>query len=236
MKAEQIAPGLYRIDTGISNAFLIEAEDGCTLIDTGYPKNEGKILSAVQELGKRPNDIRHILLTHAHPDHIGSLRALEAATSARTYIHPADADIARSGTGFRPLKPAPGVINWLFVQIIGRKNRTMKVGKSRIDVEVQDGEVLPVAGGLTAIHTPGHCAGHLAFLWPRHGGVLLAGDACGNMFGLDWSVGYEDMAEGERSLRKLATHSFQIACFGHGKPLTKGADKLWRERWLRNAA
>ncbi len=231
MKAEQIAPGLYRMDTGISNAFLIDAEDGCTLIDTGYPKNEGKILSALQELGKRPGDIRHILLTHAHPDHIGSLRALEAATSARTYIHPTDAAIARRGSGFRPLKPAPGVLNWLMVQIIGRKNRAMAVGESRIDVEVQDGQVLPIAGGLTAIHTPGHCAGHLAFLWPQHGGVLIAGDVCGHTRSLDWSIGYEDIAEGERSLRKLAPLAFEIACFGHGKPILSGADKQWRTRW-----
>ncbi len=150
---------------------------------------------------------------------------------APTLIHPADAALARSGASFQPLVPAPGLLNWLAIQVINRKNRTMDVGRSRINAETTDGETLPIAGGLTAIYTPGHCLGHTAYLWPQHGGVLIVGDACGHMFGLDWSLGYEDMVEGERSLRRLAELSFQVACFGHGKPILKDAGKAFRERW-----
>ncbi len=233
MAAEQVAPGLYQLKLGISSAFLLDsAEDGCILFDTGYPDKQDAILGELRRIGKQPSDLRHIVLTHAHPDHIGSLRALQAATGATTYIHAADAAIARKGSGFRPLRPAPGLVSWLAVQIIGRKNRTMAVGESRIDVEVQDEDVLPLAGGLRAVHTPGHCLGHVAYLWQQHGGVLIAGDVCGNMRGLDWSIGYEDISEGGRSLRKLAGLSFETACFGHGKPIVGGADRQFRKKWV----
>ena len=232
MAAEQIAPGLYEFKLGISNAFLLDsAEDGCILFDTGYPNKQDAILGALRQIGKQPADLRHIVLTHAHPDHIGSLHALQSATRATTYIHAADAAITRRGTGFRPMRPAPGILSLLLVSFISRKNKTMTVGESKVDVEVEDGDMLPLAGGLRAVHTPGHCLGHVAFLWQRHGGVLITGDACSNMRGLDWTIGYEDIAEGGRSLRKLAELRFETACFGHGKPILGGADQQFQKRW-----
>src|SRR5436309_3233459 len=80
-----------------------------------------------------------------------------------------------------------------------------------------------LAGGVRAIHVPGHCAGQLAFLWPEHGGVLIAADAAANVFGLAPSPLYEDLAEGMRSLSRLSAFDFEVACFGHGRPITTGA-------------
>jgi len=57
------------------NAYLIEEEDGLTLVDTMLPRSEDRILAAAAALGK---PIRRIALTHAHQDHIGSLDALAA--------------------------------------------------------------------------------------------------------------------------------------------------------------
>src|SRR5262249_59826848 len=88
-----------------------------------------------------------------------------------------------------------------------------EIERAEIEHEVQDGETLP--GGLRAIHVPGHCAGQLAFLWPEHGGVLIAADAVANVFGLTLSPMYEDVDEGRRSLSKLAGLEFEVACFGH---------------------
>ena len=97
--------------------------------------------------------------------------------------------------------------------------------------QVQDGEVLPIADGLTAIQVPGHCAGQLAFLWPHHGGVLFAADTCSNVMGLGWSLGYEEFEEGKRSLRKLAQFDFQVACFGHGQAIMHDAWAQFRKKW-----
>ena len=233
MPAEQIVPGLYAIPLGVVNAFYIDDPDGGVLIDTGFPGNAEKILSALNGLGKGPGDVRHILLTHTHADHIGNAAALVKATGARTYMHPQDAPITEAGKGFRPMKPAPGLLNQLFARLIHFRIVTlkMKVEPCSIDQRVEDGAVLPLGGGITAIHAPGHCLGQLAFLWPRHGGVLFAADTCGNVPKLGWSVAYEDIAEGARSLRKLAALEFEVACFGHGKPILRDATARFRERW-----
>jgi glyoxylase-like metal-dependent hydrolase (beta-lactamase superfamily II) len=226
MPVRRICHSLYVIPVGPVNTFLLDSPDGCVLIDTGFPKSENTILKAIQQLGKRPTDIRHIVLTHAHPDHIGGAARLRQATGAELFAHPADEAIMAQGAGFRPLYPAPGLKNRiLFRLFIGRIDSVEPV---RVDHLVNDVQVLPIAGGIKAVHAPGHCAGQLALLWPQNGGVLFAADACANLFGLDLSVAYEDFAEGKRSLNKLAELEFRIACFGHGKAILHDAGERFK--------
>lgn len=97
--------------------------------------------------------------------------------------------------------------------------------------EVEDGAVLPFADGLRVIHTPGHSAGQIALLWPAHGGVLFAADAAINVVGLALFPAYEDLAQGQASLARLAAHTFAVACFGHGRPITRTAALRFRARW-----
>ena len=87
----------------------------------------------------------------------------------------------------------------------------------------------PIAGGLAAVHVPGHCAGQVALLW--RGEMLFAADACANLFGLGGPIGYEDRGQGERDQRRLAGLDFRIACFGHGKAILHDAVARFRRRW-----
>jgi glyoxylase-like metal-dependent hydrolase (beta-lactamase superfamily II) len=100
-----------------------------------------------------------------------------------------------------------------------------------IDCQLDGGQELPIAGGIKTVHAPGHCAGQLALLWPHDGGVLFAADACSNVFGLDWSLAYEDFEEGKRTLKRLADLEFRTACFGHGKAILVEADARFRKKW-----
>jgi len=229
MAVREVVPGLHMISSGPINMFLLESDDGYALIDTGLPGSADTIIRAVAGLGKAPNAIRHILLTHAHPDHIGSLAAVKRATGASAYIHPADAPIASSGKGFRPMKAAPGLRNGVLFRLFIGLDRVVE--PAPIEHPVEDGQQLAITGGITAVHVPGHCAGQLVFLWGQRGGVLFAADACSNMMGLGWSLGYEDFEEGKKDLSKLSTLDFQVACFGHGKPILENASTRFREKW-----
>ena len=138
--------------------------------------------------------------------------------------------MVRAGKSSRPLTPAPGLINGIVGRLLIRFAPT-SLEAAEVDHEALDGEILPIAGGLQAIHVPGHCEGQLAFLWLQHGGVLIAADAASNSFGLGLSPVYEDLAEGERSLAKLTAFEFAVACFGHGRPIRSGASRRFRRKW-----
>ncbi len=228
MIIKEVVPSLYTFSLGVSNAFLIESDDGLILVDTGLPGNAGKIVQAVQELGKRPHDIRHILVTHCHTDHAGSLAAIKKITGASAYMHPADAAMVTQGRPQRPVKPPPGFLSPLLYRLFWHSE---PVEPTEIEHEIQDDATLALAGGIEAVHVPGHCAGQLAFFWPQHGNVLFAADTIGNMVGLGWSIGYEDFVEGKRSLAKLAQRDFAVACFGHGNAIVHEASHKFRAKW-----
>jgi glyoxylase-like metal-dependent hydrolase (beta-lactamase superfamily II) len=232
MALKEIVPGLFQISLGMVNAFLIDSDDGLTLIDTGIAGSSDKILQAIRTLGKQPADIQHILVTHCHGDHTGSLAELKEKSGAPAYMHPEDAALVRVGQSMRPLTPAPNLIAKILFRLFANRLGDDTITPAEIEQEVTDGQLLPIAGGLTAIHVPGHCAGQLAFLWPQHGGVLFVADAAANIIRLGWSFVYEDLAEGKRSLAKLAGLEFETACFGHGKAIVRDASERFRQRWL----
>ena len=233
MPAHQVVPGLYLIPLGQVNAYLLDAADGCAVVDSGFPGSAPDILKAIASIGRQPSDVKYLILTHGHPDHIGNAAELRRATGAAVYAHPVDAGIIRTGTGFRPMTPAPNLFAQLLVRLVIRPKlkRMQQLQGTPVDHEIQDGQVLPIAGGLTVLHTPGHCAGHVALLWHAHGGVLIAGDAAGHVLGLGVSVANEDLAVAERSLRGLGRQAFGTAVFGHGKPITADAAGRFRRRW-----
>lgn len=229
MSAEQIVRGVYQIPIGIVNAFLLDSGD-LTLIDTGVPGSAETILTAVREIGRDPQDIKHILVTHLHTDHAGSLLALKEATGAPALMHPLDADMVRRGEAMRPATAAPGLVNKLITSLMGR--RAMPgIDPTPVEEEITDGQVLEQCGGLRVLHVPGHSAGQVAFLWPEEGGVLFAADSASNMMGLGYPPIFEDFDSGLASLRRLGRLDFAVACFGHGKAIRSGAAGKFRRKW-----
>lgn len=232
MKA--LTPDIHELSLGIVNVWLIRDGDGWALIDTGSPNSAGEILNAAAILGFQPGQLRHIVLTHHHADHAGSLAALRLRTPAGATAHPLDSDLIRRGMAVRPtLKPGPSALSQVLVRLFGASG-SAPYEAGIVEGEANEGDLLPIAGGLRVIHTPGHSAGHIALLAERHG-VLFAGDACANMFGLGLSIMYEDAAEGMRSLARLALLDFEAVCFGHGRAITRDAAGRFRRRWARPA-
>lgn len=230
MAIKQVVPGLHWISLGYPNVYLLEDGDALVLVDTGLPGQHGRIYEAVGTLGRSPDEIRSILVTHLHADHTGGLADIAERTGATVYGHPRDAQDIRVGKSSRPMQPAKTP----FGAVAGALRRMMPapdITPYDVDEEVRDGDVLPLAGGLEVVHVPGHSAGQVAFLWPEHGGVLIAGDAAGNLFGLGHPPVWEDPEAGRRSLAKLAERTFDVAVFGHGRPIRRDAANAFRRRF-----
>ena len=194
----------------------------------GVPGKAAAVLATIRGLGHSLAQLKHLIFTHGHPDHIGSAAAIVRETGARTYLHPLDIPTAESGGPFRPLKGAPGLLRPVLCRLFFHPNE--RVEPVTIDEPLTDGELLPVAGGIEVIHTPGHCAGQIALLW-RTGRMLFAGDVASNIMGLGDPLGFENLEEGRASQRKLASLSFDATGFGHGQPIARDASKRFRDRW-----
>ena len=144
---------------GFVNAYLVEEEDGLTLVDTNLPRSRDRILAAASALG-RP--IRRIALTHAHQDHIGSLDALAAALpGVEVLISTRDARLLAKDKSLDPDEPQ-AKLRGSYSGADTRPTRTLEAGD--------------VVGSLEVHASPGHTPGHISFFDPRDR-TLYAGDA-----------------------------------------------------------
>jgi glyoxylase-like metal-dependent hydrolase (beta-lactamase superfamily II) len=238
-----LTPHVYQLSLGFVNAFLIKgsadvkdpagnkcANGDLTLVDTGTPGSTPKIITALQKNGLDPASIRRIILTHAHTDHAGSVAQLKNLLHIPIWAHEDTALLVEAGLpGQLPLHVTPGLINKIIYQLFIKRG-AQHIEATTIDRRLRDGEILPIAGGIRIIHTPGHATGHLSLLLEQDS-LLLAADICANAGGLNYSTVYEDRETGRQSLLKAAAFDFDKAAFGHGGPIKTGAAAAIRAKF-----
>jgi glyoxylase-like metal-dependent hydrolase (beta-lactamase superfamily II) len=152
-------PDRHRITRqGWVNCYLVDDDDGLTLVDTTIGGSADRIVAAAEQLGK---PIVRIALTHAHGDHIGSLDALAARLpDAEVLISPRDARLMAKDKSLGPGEEK-GKLRGSYPGAKTQPTRTVSAGE-RI-------------GSLEVIASPGHTPGHLAFLDTRDR-TLYCGD------------------------------------------------------------
>src|SRR6201998_752725 len=146
MAMKSVIKGVHIIPMGVANAFLVEGADGLALIDTGFARKEAAVFETIRGLSRSPRELKHLILTHGHPDHIGSAAAIVRETGARTYMHPFDIPQAETGGPFRPMTPAPGLLRQVLCRVLYDHNERM--APVAIDEPLSDGKTLPIAGGI----------------------------------------------------------------------------------------
>lgn len=194
-----------------STMYLARTDSGVVVIDLGWVGGEGKLRSGLKQLGARPEDVRHVFLTHTHRDHIVGWRLLRHAR-----FHLAAPETAL----FRGVRPHADVPSSLAERLIPSPRPS--AGELQVREFVGDATFAFGRDTLHAFATPGHTAGSAAYLFR---GVLFAGDAVTYTpligFRSAKRIYTEDLARSRASVAALweRVRPFQVdwVCTAHGK-------------------
>jgi glyoxylase-like metal-dependent hydrolase (beta-lactamase superfamily II) len=174
----EVAPGIRRLGSdSIVNAYLIEEAGEVTIIDAGVPGYYDDIPRELSAMGRSVGDVRALLLTHGHSDHIGFAERLRRDRGVPVWVHEADAALARGevpnpAKGLGPMRWAPLLGFLWFTAIHGGLLLTKLTHVSTFG----DGATLDVPGSPRVILVPGHTPGNAA-LHVASRGALFVGDA-----------------------------------------------------------
>jgi glyoxylase-like metal-dependent hydrolase (beta-lactamase superfamily II) len=231
----RIADGIHRIGDGRVNAYLVEEAGQVTVIDTGLPGYWGRLPNELAEMGRTLDDVRAVVLTHAHSDHLGFAERIRQERHVVVRIHEADAAMARgevkpSGQQQGPIRIVP-VVEFFWLGITNGMLRIPPV------VEVStfgDGATLDVPGSPRVIFVPGHSPGSAALHVPQRD-ALFVGDAFATYAVTTGRRGPQiapyssDPAQALDSVGRLGGLAASWVLPGHGEPWTAGIDAAIRE-------
>lgn len=233
----QLAPGLRRIGRGLVNVYLVEESRSITIVDTGAPAYFAQLPAELAAMGRSLSDVRAVVLTHGHSDHIGFAERIRSERGVPVRVHELDAALARGevpnpSKGMGPVRPV-ALLQFL---LFGLRNGLLRIPPIREVATFGDGATLDVPGAPRVIHLPGHTPGSAALHFAGHD-ALLVGDAIATHSVTTGAQGPQiapftaDARQALASLERLEGLEAGLVLPGHGQAWTLGlAEALRRVR------
>lgn len=220
-----LLPGIYQVRGVVgSNVYLIQENDGLALIDAGWPIDRPAISRALTSLGGSVSDLKMVVVTHYHGDHMGSIRKLKKMGTVQSAVGAADADFVTGRRPYEKFEVAP--LRRIFYSAL---YPLFRYRTAQVDRLLEEGQVVDLLGGLEVIHTPGHTVGSIC-LYSRERSLLFSGDLVRNEKGVLEGPPPRftpDPPSAATSLRKLSRLDFDVLLPGHGLPvMTDAAARL----------
>jgi glyoxylase-like metal-dependent hydrolase (beta-lactamase superfamily II) len=224
----EVAEGVYRLGAKRHNFYLVTEGGRATVVDAGGSAELRRLQRGLGSLGLALEAVEAILVTHAHTDHIGfAAEASERGVPVK--VHDDEADFVRdrskgSQVGIRDL-PLWNPRAWVFLLEMVRAGAHKAYPVPSVET-VADGERLDLPGRPRVLATPGHTAGHAAYVMGERG-VLFSGDALVTTGILSRAAGpqllapvfHHDPEAALRSLNRFADLGTTLLLLpGHGEP------------------
>ncbi len=212
---------IHSILLGFDQCYIIQCEK-VIMIDGGGPKQGKGFTKALERLSLKPEDIKLIVLTHGHWDHIGSAKEIKSITGAKLALHQQEKDwLEKSLT---PLPP--GVTPWghIFVKILAMFMPLVHIPATNVDIVLGDGDFPLTEYGIPGkiVYTPGHSIGSVSVLLET--GDAFVGDLAMNGFPLRLNPGLPILAENMQKVRAswkvLLNQGAKTIYPAHGKPFS----------------
>jgi glyoxylase-like metal-dependent hydrolase (beta-lactamase superfamily II) len=229
----KIAPAIHRIGEGLVNSYLLEEGGEITIVDAGAPGYWNDLPNVLAEMGRTFADVRALVLTHAHIDHVGFAERLRREKGVPVSVHELDAKMARGeakpknqkmlGVGFAVLR----FLRFALAKGMLRATPILEVAT------FGDGATLDVPGAPRVIHVPGHSEGSAALHLPARD-ALFIGDAFATLNVVSGKTGPQlapfgsDLPRARESLARLERFEAGFVLPGHGQPWTNGVGEAIR--------
>ncbi len=230
----QIAPQIHRVGPdSIVNSYLVADGGEVTIIDAGAPGLWIRVSAELSAMGRTLEDVRAIVLTHGHTDHVGYAERARRERGLPVLVHEADAALARhevpnpAENGPMRLRPMLGFLWWSVRRGLLRVPALAEVGT------FGDGATLDVPGSPRVILVPGHTPGSAALHLPGHD-ALFVGDAMATYAVTTGEVGpriapfWADRSQALASLARLENVEAGLVLPGHGDVFRGGAGEAVR--------
>ena len=207
---------IKRMEAGNVNCYLLVGGKDAVLVDTGREKYRDKVLGACLDY-----NVRLIVLTHGHVDHVQNAAYLARWLQAPIAMHEADLDLLPDNC-MQPLT-AETPVGKAVLALSVKSFREDVIPEFHPSVFLKEGDTLERWGiPARAVELPGHTRGSIGLdIAEKH---LLVGDALMNMLYPTASLLYNDRVEMLASARKIAGMGARTIWFGHGKP---AANRDW---------
>jgi glyoxylase-like metal-dependent hydrolase (beta-lactamase superfamily II) len=236
----KIAPGIHRVGPGLANVYLFEEAGAVTIVDAGVPGYWNSLPGELAAMGRSLDDVRAVVLTHAHTDHIGFAERIRTERGVPIRVHELDELRAKGkvpgpkGLGEFKLVPLLGFL------LFGLRNGLMSPPPILEVATFGDGATLDVPGAPRVIHVPGHTAGSAALHFAQRD-VICVGDAFVTRNVINGGTGPQlfpnfntDNEQAFASLARFDRVEARLVLAGHGDVWDRGlpeAVRLAREHW-----